>query len=75
MTLINIPIVRPLVVLPTYFIMFVLLDYLKKMNISKSFSFDLDLSSKLIINTFAICTFLSVLMNYRFIYMYSAKIL
>ena len=73
MTLINIPIVRPLVVLPTYFIMFVLLDYLKKMNISKSFSFDLDLSSKLIINTFAICTFLSVLMNYRFIYMYSAK--
>ncbi len=71
--LINIPIVRPLVVLPTYFIMFVLLDYLKKMNISKSFSFDLDLSSKLIINTFAICTFLSVLMNYRFIYVYSAK--
>lgn len=72
-TLINIPIVRPLVVLPTYFIMFVLLDCLKKMNISKSFSFELDFSSKLIINTFAICTFISVLLNYRFIYVYSAK--
>lgn len=72
-TLINIPIVRPLVVLPTHFIMFILLDYLKKMNISKSFSFELDFSSKLLINTFAICTFLSVLMNYRFIYMSSVK--
>lgn len=29
LTLINIPIVRPLIILPTYFIMFVLLDYLK----------------------------------------------
>jgi len=73
LTLINIPIVRPLIVLPTYFIMFVLLDYLKKMNFSKSFSFELDFSSKLIINTFSICTFISVLMNYNFIYAYSVK--
>ena len=53
--------------------MFVLLDYLKKMNFSKSFSFELDFSSKLIINTFSICTFISVLMNYNFIYAYSVK--
>lgn len=73
LTLINIPIVRPLIIIPTYFIIFLLFNYLKNMNISKSFSFELDLSSKFIINSFSLCTFFSVLMNYRFIYLFTSK--
>lgn len=73
LTLINIPVVRPLIIIPTYFIMFLLFNYFKKMNLSKSFSFELDFSSKFIINSFSLCTFFSVLMNYRFIYLFTSK--
>ncbi len=69
-SLANIPIVRPLVIFPTYFFMFLLLDFLKKLNISEFFSCTLSYSSKFIINLFSICIYGSVLMNHRFIYMH-----
>ncbi|MGN1329935.1 MAG: sensor histidine kinase [Clostridia bacterium] len=63
LSLVNIPIIRPIIVFPTYFIMFLFLDYLKRFNLNHVFSFEFDLSSKLMINSFSLFIFSSALMN------------
>lgn len=63
LSLINIPIIRPIIVFPTYFIMFLFLDYLKRFDLKYIFSLEFDLTNKIIVNSFSLFILISVLMN------------
>ena len=68
LSLLKIPIVKPIIIFPTYFIMFALLDYLKKLNFSEVFSKDLSFLNKIVINVFSFSALFSIMFNTYMVY-------
>lgn len=64
----KIPIVRLIIIIPSYIVMFSLMRIFNKLKLSKSFYNSLDKSSKFIIHLFLFACDLSVLLNAHFLY-------
>ena len=63
LSLMRIPIVRPIIILPTYCIIFAILRLLKKFDIAEKFTYNLNLTSKIVINLFSFLCLAFVLVN------------
>ena len=73
--LMRIPIVRPIIILPTYCIIFAILHHLKKIDIANKLSCNLNLASKIVINLFSfLCLFFVFVNNYLLILDFSGSV-
>lgn len=73
--LMRIPIVRPIIILPTYCIIFAILHHLKKIDIANKLSCNLNLASKIVINLFSfLCLFFVFINNYLLILDFSGSV-
>lgn len=63
LSLMRIPIVRPIIILPTYCIIFAILRVLKKFDIAEKFTYNLNLTSKIAINLFSFLCLAFVFVN------------
>lgn len=63
LSLMRIPIVIPIIILPTYCIIFAILRLLKKFDIAEKFTYNLNLTSKIVINLFSFLCLAFVFVN------------